>query len=73
MAKKKKKNKEEKAVEAIEAPVVEEAPVAVEAPVVKKASAPKKSTKEFPPFTGGGYNDYLNWKSQKDTWEANNG
>jgi len=41
--------------------------------VVKKASAPKKSTKEFPPFTGGGYNDYLNWKSQKDTWEANNG
>jgi hypothetical protein len=79
MAKKKKKTTSKE-----KAPEVE--PVAdstskEDTPEVKKeapaapAPAPKASTagEGFPPFGGGGYNDFVAWKAQKADWEANNG
>jgi hypothetical protein len=72
MAKKKKKNEQ---VKASETPVVKETSVVEEAPKVEapKAKPTSKATSAYPAFTGGGYNDFTNWKAEKASWEAANG
>lgn len=79
MAKKKKKTKtaakpfkDDSGATPEAAPVaspVEESPKP--APAAAKTSG--KANAGFPPFKGGGPNDFMNWKRAKESWEADNG